>query len=236
MSAMRSPPTVQRSLRQSPTITFPQPIFPQTVSPITSAQRIPLPTPFPDSDTSIEQALAGRRSTRSFEEAPLTLREITQLLWAAQGITDAAGHRTAPSAGALYPLEFYLVAGRVEDLATGLYRYYPREHELLLVSPGDKRKSLSDAALSQESIEDAPATLVIAAVFERTTMKYRERGVQYVHNEAGAAAENVYLQAVSLNLGIVFVGAFEDSAVQEVLGLSHDERPLCMLPVGSIRL
>ena len=157
---------------------------------------------------------------------------VAACLWAAQGITSPTGGRTAPSAGALYPLEVYLVAGEVSDLPAGIYHYIPRQHALYLVIAGDQRQIIYEAALNQSAVKDAPAVIVITAIYERTTGKYGERGKQYVHMETGTAAQNIYLQAVSLNLGTVFIGAFHDDEVKGVLQLSEDEIPLAIMPVG----
>jgi SagB-type dehydrogenase family enzyme len=191
-----------------------------------------LPAPRYQSDTSVEQALRSRRSIREYGAGALTLSEVSQLLWAAQGITSPSGQRTAPSAGALYPLEVYLLAGEVEGLQPGVYHYAPEEHALELALPGDQRPALAAAALGQASVREAPLVLVIAAVFERTTAKYGERGVRYVHMEVGNLSQNVYLQAVALDLGAVFIGAFQDAQVQSVLGLEGDVQPLGLMPVG----
>jgi SagB-type dehydrogenase family enzyme len=193
---------------------------------------IALPTPVFESETSVEHALQERRSVRTYRDEPLTLAEISQLLWAAQGITHPAGYRTAPSAGALYPLELYVLAGNVTDLPDGVYHYLPHEHELVRITDGDKREALGKAALDQEAVSNAAAVIVITAVYERTTIKYSERGIQYVHMEVGSAAQNVYLQATSLGLGTVFIGAFHDDEVKEVLNIGDEERPLCLMPVG----
>jgi len=193
---------------------------------------IKLPEPIHESDTAVERALLYRKSIRSYRHEPLELSDIAQLLWAAQGITRPGGYRTAPSAGALYPLEVYLLAGNVSDLKDGLYKYRPLTHELEQVLEVDKRTELSKAALNQESIQDAPAVIIICADYERTKGKYGERGEQYVHMEVGSAAQNVYLQAVSLDLGTVFIGAFYDEEVKKVLEIGGNEEPLCILPIG----
>lgn len=199
-------------------------------------ERIPLPTPRLDSDTSVEEALAQRRSRRSFAPSPLSLEEVTQILWAACGVTDRSrGFRTAPSAGALYPLEVYLVVGNVEGLSPGVYRYFPEAHALARILEGDKRKELFEVGLFQRSILEAPAVLVFTAVYERTTRKYGERGVRYVHMEVGHAAQNVYLQAEALGLGTVVIGAFQDEGVKKVLRLPFGEHPLYLMPVGKSR-
>lgn len=196
---------------------------------------VKLPEVNDDGDMSLEETLLKRRSVRSYLDEPVTQAEVSQLLWAAQGISEAVtGKRTAPSAGALYPLEIYLAAGDVVGLSSGIYKYRPLEHELVLVKEGDLRGELARAALDQESVRDAAAALVFAAVYERTTQKYGDRGIQYVHIEVGHAAQNVFLQAVSLGLGTVVVGAFDDGSVREVIGLEADEQPLYIMPIGRI--
>ena len=193
-----------------------------------------LPKPKMESGVSIESALSKRRSVRSYSSQPLSLADVSQLLWSAQGITDARGHRTAPSAGATYPLKLYLVAGEVKGLDAGVYRYDPSAHELKLIKKGDKRALLSAAAFAQLSMWKAPVTIVIAARYERTTRRYEKRGIRYVHMEAGHVGENIYLQCVPLGLGTVSIGAFHDGATAEVLGLSEDEVPLYLMPVGKL--
>ncbi len=199
------------------------------------SETIKLPEPKYDSDISIEEALLERRSVRSYKDSPLTLAEVSQLLWSAQGITSPGGLRTAPSAGALYPLEIYVVAGNVDNLQDGVYRYNPYKHELVRVVKGDKRIELCDAALGQTSVRNAAAVIVFSAVYERTTVKYGDRGVQYVHMETGHAAQNVFLQTVPLNLGTVVIGAFHDDAVKKVLKMSDREQPLYIMPVGRMK-
>ena len=191
-----------------------------------------LPTPVFDSQTSVEQAMQSRRSVRTYSLEPLILAEVSQLLWAAQGITHPDGLRTAPSAGALYPLVIYLVAGNVTDLPAGVYQYQPQDHTLIQTSAGDKRQDLFEAALQQSAVKDAAIVLVISAVYERTTVKYGQRGIRYVHMEVGHAAQNVYLQAESLELGTVFIGAFHEDEVRAVLQIHEEEVPLGLMPVG----
>ncbi|HOI13510.1 MAG TPA: SagB/ThcOx family dehydrogenase [Methanoculleus sp.] len=193
---------------------------------------VTLPEPRTEGDVSVEEALSARRSVRVYAEVPLTLADVGQVLWAAQGVTDDRGYRTAPSAGALYPLEVYLVAGSVMGLEAGVYHYRPGEHQLIRVSGGDVRAALQAAAVNQTPIADAPATVVIAAVPGRTTAKYGERGMQYVYMEAGHAAENVYLQAEAINLSTVAIGAFDDDGVREVLKLPENTTSLYLMPVG----
>lgn len=197
-------------------------------------ETIDLPLPNHESNTSIEEAILKRRSIRDYKDESLTLAEISQILWAAQGITKEGvfSGRTAPSAGALYPLEVYLVAVNVDGLVPGLYHYNPHKNSLTKVLDGDLRQGLSDAALGQAYVKQAPADLVITAFYNRTTVKYGERGIRYVAIEAGHAAQNVYLQAVGLELGTVVVGGFNDEKVSGLLKLSKDETPLYIMPIG----
>lgn len=197
-----------------------------------TSDRVKLPEPRSRSDTSVEDALYRRRSTREYREGPVSLAELSQLLWAAQGITDLRGHRTSPSAGALYPLELYVLAGDVKDLSPGIYSYKPHRHELVRVERGDRRIDLCNASLGQSSVRNAAAVIVFSAVYDRTTVKYGERGIRYVHMEAGHAAQNVYLQAVSLNLGTVVIGAFNDDAVKKIMKMTDREKPLSIMPLG----
>jgi SagB-type dehydrogenase family enzyme len=194
-----------------------------------------LPTLRYNSATSIEQALLKRRSVREFRHVPLALDDLGQLLWAVQGSTNRAGFRTAPSAGALYPLEAYAVAGNVQGLTAGLYHYIPNGHALRRIADWDKRRALGHATYDEPSIVEAPAILALCAVYERVTGKYGERGLRYVHMEAGHAAQNVYLQALSLQLGTVVLGAFDDRNVSDVLNLNGRETPLYLMPVGKPR-
>jgi SagB-type dehydrogenase family enzyme len=193
---------------------------------------VKLPEPRLESAFSIEKALHLRRSVRVFATDTIGLSDVSQLLWAAQGITAASGERTAPSAGATYPLEMYAAAGRVNGLAAGLYRYRAPENDLVRTLEGDILYDLSTAAVGQGSVYMAAAVFVITAVHERTTLVYGRRGIRYVDNEVGHAAENLFLQAVALGLGSVAVGAFDDEAVSKVLRLPAVHRPMYLLPVG----
>ncbi len=182
---------------------------------------------------SIEETLLNRRSIRAYKSEPVKLSQMGQLLWAAQGITlERSGFRTSPSAGATYPLEIYLLAGDVDGLEPGLYRYVPDGHLLDKITGGDLRNSLADASLGQDPVSDAPAAIVIAADYARTAERYGERAVRYVHMETGHAGQNICLQAVSLGLGTVIIGAFTDEHVKEVLDLPADIEPLYIIAVG----
>ena len=189
-----------------------------------------LPAPQREGKLSLEAALSRRRSIRSFTKEPLTAEQIGQLVWAAQGITDPQGFRTAPSAGALYPLEVYVAT------AAGAFHYEPGPHRLQPHVAEDLRAALAAAALNQSAIAEAPAVLVITAVYERTARKYGEdRARRYATLEAGHVAQNVLLEAVALGLGAVPVGAFDDGRVARLLDLESREAPLYLIPVGHPR-
>ncbi|MCS7315101.1 MAG: SagB/ThcOx family dehydrogenase [Bryobacterales bacterium] len=195
-------------------------------------QEIRLPPPVQDGKVSLEKCLVARRSVRSFRDEAVKLAEVSQLLWAAQGITGGQRLRTAPSAGALYPLELYLLAGKVEGLPPGVYKYRPEGHGLVRLAHEDRRAALAEAALGQQFVAQAPAVFVIAGVYERTAKRYGDRAPRYVHIEVGHAGQNLCLQAVALGLGSVPVGAFRDPEVKRVTGMAEDEAPLYILPVG----
>lgn len=196
---------------------------------ISTSQVIALPSPRTKGTLTLEETLAQRRSVREFSNESLTLAEIGQLLWAAQGITSSIGQRTAPSAGGLYPLEIYVVT------RDGVYRYYSSAHSMATQVSGDRRQTLYEAALQQNAVRDAPAIFVIAAVYARTAIKYGDRTERYVHLEAGHAAQNLLLQSVALNLGGVTIGAFEDDKVQKAIELPQDHVPLYVIPVGHLK-
>ena len=193
---------------------------------------IALPAPDTRGTLPLETTLSKRRSIRKYKDSALTLPEVSQLLWAAQGITSKRGFRTAPSAGALYPLELYVVAGHVQGLGTGIFRYRPRKHALESIEKGDQRAVLARAALGQQPVRRAPAVFIFAAVPGRTAVKYGRRSIRYVLQEVGHAAQNLCLQAVALKLGSVVIGAFSDEDVARILKLKDDEMPLCLVPVG----
>jgi len=191
-----------------------------------------LPPPRTKGEVSLERCLFKRRSVRSFKNAALPLTDLSQLLWAAQGITAEGYLRTAPSAGALYPLEVYLAAGNVDGLPPGLYHYLPKPHELALAKAGDLRHELARAAGSQDCVANAAAIILFTAVYARTSGKYGQRAIRYVHLETGHAAQNVCLQATALGLGTVTVGAFEDDEVKRVAALPPSHEPVYLMPIG----
>jgi SagB-type dehydrogenase family enzyme len=187
---------------------------------------VDLPAPEKRGTLSLEEALYKRESVRSFSSKALTAKEISQILWAAQGRTRHWGGRTSPSAGALYPLEIYVA------LREGLFRYLPDQHQMLQLREGNLMTPLSEAALGQGCVREAPAVVVITAVYGRIERKYGSRGERYVKIEAGHAAQNILLQAVSLGLSAVPVGAFYDEKVSRVLSIPDDHKPLYLIPVG----
>ncbi len=194
--------------------------------------RIKLPQPLPI-DYPLGKAVIKRRSRRRWLNKPIELDKIATILWATQGITDPGrGFRAVPSAGATYPLELYLVAENVTGLDKGVYHYIPWDHELSLVRKGSYSIELEKACLGQEWVGSAPANIVIAAVFERTTRFYGRRGIGYVYMEVGHAGQNIYLVAEALGLGTVAVGAFIDEEVSKIIGLHKDEQPLYIMPIG----
>lgn len=198
-------------------------------NPSAHSKEISLPPPEVKGKLSLEDLLNTRRSVRSFSSCPLTLEEVSALLWAAYG-KNQWGRKTSPSAGALYPLVIYIVAGNVQNLEQGVYGYDSPRHRLCNVLNKDVRRQLAHAALSQTFIQEAGVVFVITARYEVTTSKYGKRGVRYVHIEAGHVGQNIYLEATNLGLGTVAVGAFDDQKVKEVLGI--EEEPLYIMPVG----
>jgi len=196
---------------------------------------IQLPPPALKGSISLEEAITWRRSSRHFNGEPVSQSQLSQVLWAAQGVTDIrSGDRAVPSAGATYPLEIFVVCGSscIEGVSDGIYCYEPSGHSLNPHRKGDLRLELARAALGQEFVYQAPVDMVICAIYERTTMRYGARGERYVHIEAGHAGQNIYLQATALGLATVAIGAFHDEQVREVLQLDKTVRPLYIMPVG----
>lgn len=195
-------------------------------------REIALQAPDQDGRLTLEATLATRRSVREYSDGPLTWAEISQLLWAGQGVTNRAGYRTAPSAGALYPLELHVAIGRVESLPSGVYRYRPASHTLEIVGPADRRSEISRAALSQTWIADSAVVVGVAGMSRRITGKYGERGIRYMYMEAGHVAQNICLQAVALGLAVTPVGAFRDDEIRRILEMGSEMDPIYLLPIG----
>lgn len=200
-----------------------------------------LPAPSLKGTMSVEEALQQRRSRRQFLDRELSMEQLSQILWSAYGITVKrddypvlrGGLRTAPSAGALYPLEIYVMVGNVKGIEPGLYKYNSKDHSILCTISEDLRKEASSAAYNQKMIKDAPAVLFYSAAYERCSKKYGERGKErYVCMDLGHSAENVYLQTEALHLGTCAVGAFSDEALKKLFQLPADEEPIYMMPIG----
>lgn len=190
-------------------------------------KEISLPKPRMKGDISVEEAIQTRRSVRSFSSKEVSLEDISQLLWACQGITDERrGFRASPSAGALYPLEIYVVT------KDGVLQYIPDAHKLEVISNKDIRKDLALIAYGQGFIAQACLNIVICVVYERVTSKYGKPGVAWTHIEVGHAAQNIFLQAVALGLDSAPIGAFSDAEVSKILNLPYGVKPLYILPVG----
>ena len=197
-----------------------------------------LPPPRLKGTMSLEEAIHKRRSKRDYSDKPITLEELSQLLYSAQGISEPVNRfRTAPSAGGTYPLEVYVVVkeGGCSGLDAGVYRYDPVQHALERSFEGDVHEEFTAASLDQLWVRDAAVNFVVAAVYERTTRWYGDRGVRYVHMEVGHVGQNIYLQAESLGLGTVVIGAFHDDRIQKLLNLPEDCKPLYVIPVGRPR-
>lgn len=198
-------------------------------SKMVTVEKIKLPQPVTKGATSLEETIARRRSQRSFKKKELNLGQISQLLWAGQGITERkAGHslRAAPSAGALYPMEIYALT------KNGLYHYVPEENALEVINKINLCADLADAALGQTSVSEAPLNIVISAIFVKVTDKYGELGKRYIDIEAGHIAQNIHLQAVALGLGSVPIGAFNEDIVKSILNFPREQVPLYIIPVG----
>ena len=205
---------------------------------------VDLPAPRLESGVSVEEALQNRRSIRSYIDEPLILADVSQLLWAAYGITKTlegappfvrGGFRTAPSAGARFPLDLYLAAFNVTDLSAGIYLYQSETHTLMRIVEGDTRSEVSEAAFNQGHFETASAAIIYSAVYERTTVKYGQRGRdRYVCMDLGHSAENVYLQAYALRIGTCAIGAFTDLWLKKACRMTQAEEPIYIMPLGRV--
>jgi len=199
-----------------------------------AAPAIKLPPPAHQGRGSVAEALKKRRTVRLFAARGLELGQVSQLLWATDGVSDPRGLRTAPSAGATFPLELYLVVGErgVAGLDPGLYRYHPETHTLELSQRGDLRGLVARACLNQTWMATAPVMVVMAADYRRCTARYGDRGIRYTHMEVGHAGQNLFLQAEALDLAAGIVGAFQDRELGQVLKLPPEHTPLLVMPVG----
>ena len=200
-----------------------------------------LPSPDTEGKMSVEKAMANRRSQRRYQDREVSAVQLSQILWAAYGVTEPntdraflrGGFRTAPSAGGLYPFDIYVAVGKVRGIEPGVYKFISEEHKIVQMIDKDVRADLREAALGQAMVEEAPVVLVYSAIFSRMTGKYGDRGRErYVCIDLGHSAQNVYLQAEALRLGTCAIGAFVDRRIRSVLQLSEEEEPLYLMPVG----
>ncbi|MEW6234806.1 MAG: SagB/ThcOx family dehydrogenase [Candidatus Omnitrophota bacterium] len=190
-------------------------------------QKIQLPKAITKGKASLEEILWQRQSIRSFTPEVPKWEIVGQLLWAAQGINRPdQNRRTVPSAGATYPLELYVI------LPSGIYHYLPEEHAVVSILSGDQREKFTKESLAPGNVYGSPCIFVIAAVFERTAIKYKEEAVRYVHLEAGHAAQNLLLQATALGLGAVPIGSVVSSEEQKIMGLQPEEKPVYIVAAG----
>jgi SagB-type dehydrogenase family enzyme len=198
-------------------------------------RKVPLPPPAGGSLT-VEDAITKRESVREFSDRPLTMNELSRILVSADGLTRPWGtraHRSTASAGALYPIELYIVVAQVDSLEAGLYHFQAEDTSLALIKAGDFSRDIYEACGEQDAVGSSPITVIITARFERVTQKYADRGYRYVYMESGAAGQNIYLQATALGMGTVAVGAFNDDAVNRLLGIDgREEAALLVHPVG----
>jgi SagB-type dehydrogenase family enzyme len=194
-----------------------------------------LPPPTWEGTVPVERAIKQRRTIRAFISRALNLSQLSQLLWAASGVTENNGFkRAAPSAGALYPMDVYVVVGQgsVSSVEAGVYHYKPGEHRLSPVAHGDMRSLVAKASLSQMWMAAAPLTLVITTEYHRVMVKYGKRGIRYAMMEAGHIGQNIFLQAQALGLDAGIVGAFDDEKLSEVMNIPSVLEPLLLMPVG----
>jgi SagB-type dehydrogenase family enzyme len=200
------------------------------------AAKVELPSFEPSQAMSLDRTLRQRKSIRYFQDRPVSLRQLSYLLWASNGIQrieDGYEFRTAPSAGALYPIETYIVANNVKTLEPGVYHYGIKAHQLEQIQQGDFRRPIAAAALGQRMCAAAPAVFVWSALFERCKWKYAQRAYRYIYLDAGHIAENLALAAVSINLGTCEIGALFDDRVNAIVGIDGTkESVICMAVLG----
>jgi len=212
------------------------PVRPALYKSYPDAKRVSLPAPAVEGGPGLWEVAARRRSHRTFAAAPLSLQALSQLLWATQGITrrqTGYAFRAAPSAGALYPVETYVVAHRVETIEPGVYHYDVRSHALELINQGDHGDDVARAALDQPMAAQAAAVFVWTAVVDRSKWKYRQRAYRYVYLDAGHIGHALALAAEALSLGSCAIGALYDEEVNAIVGVDgKGETAVYMAVVG----
>jgi SagB-type dehydrogenase family enzyme len=194
--------------------------------------QIKLPEPLFTGEMSLEKAINERHSIRRYKNEPLFLREISQLLWACQGMVNEYGFRTVPSAGAIYPVEVYLSASNVNDLSAGVYKYHPQDHSLELIVNADKKTELCKAAKSQPCVSNAAANIIFCGDYNLVEKKYGIDRKNYIEIEVGCASQNLHLQATALELGTVFIAGFNPDEVGGIIECLERETPICIMPIG----
>ncbi len=177
----------------------------------------------------LEKSIYNRCSVRSFSGKPVKLNTLSKIIWSAQGMTNEPKRRTTPSAGAIYPLELFIISRNITDLENGIYHYLPEDHALDPQKEGRFTESLARACFHQTFIQDAAFAIIIAGDFEKTKQKYSERGERYVFMEAGHACQNMSLIATNLLLATVVIGAFNDKELRDLLNLG-DWYPIAVMP------
>lgn len=201
-------------------------------------KKIVLPDPNEISKTSLDNCLKKRKSIREFSDKPITLKQLSYLLWASTGIQrneHGFDFRTAPSAGALYPIETYLVINNVKDLSNGVYHYSIKDHTLEELKLGEYGIKTANAALGQDMCAKAAVVFIWTAIFQRSKWKYRQRAYRYIYLDAGHIGENLALASTSLDLGSCQIGALFDEEVNEIVGVDGtSESSIYMSVVGNI--
>ncbi|MCK4501193.1 SagB/ThcOx family dehydrogenase [Candidatus Babeliales bacterium] len=207
---------------------------PKSLTQQKATKTIKLPIPNKTGNYSLEKALATRRSIRNYKQKLMTLAQLSQLLWSAQGSTGSDNLRSAPSAGALYPLEIYAAVSNISGLEIGIYKYNSQKNMLTLIIDDNQQDKIFQAGNQQSALKQPAATLILTGTYARTQKKYGTRSTRYVHMEAGHASQNIYLQATAMNLGTVAIGAFSDTAIKNLMGLPIGEQPLYLMPIGFV--
>jgi SagB-type dehydrogenase family enzyme len=208
----------------------------ERVPEVSPSRTISLPRPALDGGPSLWKALRERRSFRDYSSLPLSLKDLSNLLWATQGITEKAfapWYRTAPSAGALHPIDTYLVVNRVEGMEPGIYFFEVVGFSLTLKRAGDFSGAIAQAALNQDIAGSAAVVFVWVAVIQRSRQKYRQRAYRYIYLDCGHIAQNLYLAATALALGCCGIAAIFDDEVNDLVGVDgQEETAIYLAAVG----
>ena len=193
-----------------------------------------LPEPNLQSNFSLEQALKQRRSRRDFSDNPISLNQLSQVLWAAYGITKEPIYKTAPSAGAIYPMTIYVSTCKVKNMENGFYRYIPETHSLKLIDDNNYKKIIYKLGYRQNCLKNPAFTILMAANFNKIENRYGNKAKRYTFMEAGHISQNIYLQVESLGLGTVAVGAFNEASMNKNLPVKAEENIIYIMPIGNL--